>query len=420
MMIRHCIEESYAMLDLPVLIIFALVYLGMILGGLPGLALDRTGVALLGMIALLATGKVQLDEAWQAVDVPTIVLLLGLMVVSAQFRLGGFYTAVTERVALAKVSPPVLLALLIALAGGLSAVLANDIVCLAMTPVLIECCMRRNLNPVPYCLALACAANVGSAATLIGNPQNMLIGQSLQLDFSGYLLEAVGPAVVGCVLVWAIIAGMNRGNWHCTFTLPRVEPTPFNPWQSAKGMVVVVCIMAAFLFTDWPHAVVALAAGGILLMSRKMASPKMLALVDWYLLVLFVSLFVVNHAFAATGMLDAAAASIRQAGIDPAQPGWLFAISAVLSNVVSNVPAVMLLLPFAEHPLAGPVLAISSTLAGNLIIVGSIANIIVIDQAAKLNIHIDWRQHARVGVPVTLATLGFAAIWLWWRSLMIA
>ena len=279
--------------------------------------------------------------------------------------------------------------------------------------------MRRNLNPLPYCLAVACAANVGSAATLIGNPQNMLIGQSLQMNFAGYLLEAIVPAVVGCAIVWAIIAWMSRGDWHRTFTIPPVEASPFNAWQSGKGVAVVACVMAAFLFTNWSHAIVALAAAGVLLMSRKMASQKMLGLVDWHLLVLFVGLFVVNHAFAATGMLDAAAASMREAGVDPAEPGWLFAISAVLSNLVSNVPAVMLLLPFAEHPLAGPVLAISSTLAGNLIIVGSIANIIVIDQAARLNIRIDWRQHARIGVPVTLTTLAFAAVWLWWRMTMM-
>ena len=166
--------------DTIVLAVFGLVYLGMLLGEIPGLALDRTGVALLGALALVATERVTPAQAWAAVDVPTLALLFGLMVVSAQLRLGGFYTWVTRGSSTAEVSPAALLAALVAVAGALSAVLANDIVCLAMAPLLVEGCLRRRLDPVPFLLALACAANVGSAATLIGNPQNMLIGQTLQ------------------------------------------------------------------------------------------------------------------------------------------------------------------------------------------------------------------------------------------------
>jgi len=174
-----------------ILVVFGLVYAGMILGKFPGLVLDRTGIALLGAILLLASGSVDSREAWDSVDVPTIALLLGLMVVSAQFRLGGFYAFVTRRIAALDVSPPVFLGILIAAVGALAALLANDIVCLAVTPVLVEGCAQRRLDPKPFLLALVCAANVGSAATLIGNPQNMLIGQALNLSFAGYLLDAL-------------------------------------------------------------------------------------------------------------------------------------------------------------------------------------------------------------------------------------
>ncbi|WP_305043657.1 SLC13 family permease, partial [Geoalkalibacter sp.] len=149
------------------------------------------------------------------------------------------------------------------------------------------------------------------------------------------------------------------------------------------------------------------------LLSRRIRSQHILALIDWQLLVLFIGLFVVNHALADSGLLGAALAALKQGGVDMAVPAWLFAVTAVLSNLLSNVPAVMLLLPAADHALAGPILALASTLAGNLFIVGSIANIIVVDQAARLGIHIGWREHARVGVPVTLATLALAALWLW-------
>ena len=400
------------MADTVVLLVFLLVYLGMFLGELPGLALDRTGIALLGAIALVATGRLGLADATAAVDVPTMALLFGLMVVSAQFRLGGFYSHVTRRLAGARVSPPVLLAGLIAVVGLLSALLANDIVCLAVAPVLVEGCARRGLDPVPFLLALACAANVGSAATLIGNPQNMLIGQTLQLSFAGYLWDAAVPTVVGLAVVWWVVCRGARGRWERPTTVPHVEAPALRRWQTTKGLVLLGALVAAFVFAPWPREVLALAAAGVLLTSREMASRDLLALVDWHLLALFFGLFVVNHALAGSGMLAGAVAAMRGAGVDVTAPGWLFVATATLSNLVSNVPAVMLLLPAATHPLAGPVLALASTLAGNLLIVGSIANIIVVDQAARLGVRITWREHARVGVPVTLLTLAVAAVWL--------
>jgi Na+/H+ antiporter NhaD/arsenite permease-like protein len=403
-------------MDTTVLIIFAFVYVGMVLGEIPGLALDRTGVALLGAIALLATEQVSPEEAWTAVDVPTLMLLFGLMIVSAQFRLGGFYTYLTRRLAAAEVSPEVLLALLVTVAGVLSALLANDIVCLAMAPVLVEGCARRGLDPVPFLLALACAANVGSAATLIGNPQNMLIGEKLHLSFAGYLLDSGLPTVLGLGVVWWVIRQRVQGRWHKPTALPQIMAPTFNLWQTGKGLFVIVLVVLVFLMTPWPRDVVALTAAGVLLTSRRLASRDILGLVDWQLLVLFVGLFVVNHALGISGMLSHLTTAIEARGIHLQQPAWLFTITVVLSNMISNVPAVMLLLPMTSSPFAGPILALASTLAGNLFIVGSIANIIVVDQAAKLDVRISWREHARVGIPVTLLTLALAAGWLWLRS----
>ena len=403
-------------MDTTVLVIFVVVYLGMILGEIPGFALDRTGVALLGAIALIATEHISLEVAWAAVDVPTIGLLFGLMVISAQLRLGGFYTALTRRLAAATGQPDVLLAFVVGVAGLLSALLANDIVCLAMTPILIEGCARRGLDPLPFLLALACASNVGSAATLIGNPQNMLIGQKLQLSFAGYLGDAGVPAVMGLVAVWWVIRWRVHGQWPKQIPFPTVTAPTFNLWQTGKGLVVLSVLVLAFLVTPLPREVLALSAAGILLMSRRFASRDILGLVDWQLLVLFFGLFVVNHALAASGMLAQITQELATLGVPLAHPSWLFVVTVLFSNVVSNVPAVMLLLPMASHPMAGPILALSSTLAGNLFLVGSIANIIVAEQAARLDVQITWRDHARVGVPVTLLTLALAAGWLWWLS----
>jgi Na+/H+ antiporter NhaD/arsenite permease-like protein len=405
-----------------VLAVFGLVYLGMFLGGIPGLALDRAGMAVLGAILLLAGGVVSPYAGWTAVDVPTMGLLFGLMVVSAQLRLGGFYTMLTRRIAGADLSPPLFLAAVVLAGGILSALLANDIICLAMTPILLEGCLRRGLEPVPFLLALACAANVGSAATLIGNPQNMLIGQMLELSFTGYLLDALIPAVLGLAVVWAVVFLLYRGRLSRSPEHIEVEAPVFNRWQTGKGLLVLAVLVALFLGFDWPREILALSAAGILLLSRRMTSRSIFALIDWQLMLLFFGLFVVNFGLAQSGMLHMVFERLRETGLDLTQPGVLFMFTAVLSNLISNVPAVMLLLPAGPTPENGLVLALASTLAGNLLLVGSIANLIVAECSGRLGVPITWRVHLRVGLPVTVSTLLIAGAWLWlrWGSLAVS
>jgi Na+/H+ antiporter NhaD/arsenite permease-like protein len=226
--------------------------------------------------------------------------------------------------------------------------------------------------------------------------------------------------VLGLVATWAIVAGLTRGRWSAQGSgtaAPLAEArdgddAPLDRWQSTKGLTVAGALILVFLFTSWPRDVAALTGAGILLTSRRMHSRRMLGLVDWELLVLFVGLFVVNHAFAQTGLPAAFVHDLAAAGVHLERPLPLFVATFLLSNTVSNVPAVMLLLPVAQAPWAGPMMALVSTLAGNLLIVGSIANIIVVDAAARSGIAIDWRAHARVGVPVTVGTLALAAAWL--------
>ncbi len=395
--------------------VFALVYVGMIFGGLPGLALDRTALALIGAIALLAGGALDARSAWAAVDMPTMSLLFGLMLVSAQLRLSGFYTLLARRIAAASLSPRMLLLLVMAASAALSAVLVNDIVALALTPILAEGCIKRGLNPVPYLLGLACAANIGSAATLIGNPQNMLIGQVGGLPFAAYALDALPPVVAGTLAAWGIIAWFSRGDWVLERSVAPVPAQDFLPWPALKGGLLLAAALFGFLFTPIPREVLALAAGALVLVSRRMHSRTVFALVDWQLLLLFLGLFVVNHALLASGLLERLFLAVGSTGVDLAHPAWLFAVTALLSNVISNVPAVMLLLPVAQTPQDRLLLALASTLAGNLFLLGSIANLIVAEQAARLGVFLTWRKHLRIGLPVTLATFALAALWLWLR-----
>lgn len=405
---------SHDAIDWGVVAIFAVVYVGMFLGGLPRLKLDRAGVALLGAIAVIGIGALDTEAAARAVDLPTILLLFAFMVVSAQMRLGGFYTAVTRGVAARPFAPAGLLGALLAVAAALSAVFSNDIVCLAMTPVVARICLQRGLPPLPFLVGLACAANIGSAATLIGNPQNMLIGAVLRLDFAAYAARALPPVVLSLAVLWAMLAWRLRRAPTTVApapTLPPDDAPAFDRWQTTKGLAVATALLVAFLFTDWPREVAALVGAGVLLLSRRFHSSHVMGFIDWELLVLFIGLFVVNHAFETTGLAARAVGWLAAQGVHLAEPGPLFVAALGLSNLVSNVPATMLLLPHLSGPESATLLALVSTFAGNLLLVGSIANLIVVDLARKSGIEIDWRGHARIGVPATLATL--AIVWLW-------
>ena len=405
--------------DTAVLVVFGVVYLGMFLGGLPAVKIDRTGVAVLGAIALIAITGLSLEEAARAVDLPTIVLLFAFMVVSAQMRLGGFYTAVTRAVAGRPMPRAALLAALLGVAAVLSAVFSNDVVCLAMTPVVARICLQRGLRPVPFLVGLACAANIGSAATLIGNPQNMLIGSVMELSFGDYLAAAWPPVLASLVLLWLWLAA-GPGARAAAAPQPvaagaEAGDPPFDALLSAKGLLVAAVLFGVFLFTPWPREVAALVGAGVLLLSRRLHSSQVMGFVDWPLLLLFIGLFIVNHALAQSGLAGEAVAALRAQGVVLSEPGTLLVLGVLLSNAVSNVPAVMLLLPHLGDAGAqgGTLLALASTFAGNLLLVGSIANLIVADLAQKAGVPFGWREHAAIGVPVTLLSLG--VLWGWMR-----
>ncbi len=297
------------------------------------------------------------------------------------------------------------------------AFLTNDVVAVAMTPVILAIALRRGMNPVPFLLAIALAANAGSVATIIGSPQNMLIAQRLDLTFAGYLGYAAVPALLSLAVVWGVLALIYRGRWDLdqqaqASSAPLPEPS-LERWETAKGLLVLAFILYAFVFTGWDRGMVATVAGVLMLFNARFVSRTMLERVDWDLLILFVGLFIVNGAFADAGLSDQLVAALQQWGVNLHHGDVLFAVTAVLSDIASNVPTVMLLLPFAGHdPLAGPLMALASGLASNLIIIGSLANIIVVDAAAARGLRISFWDFAKVGLPVSLITLAIAYLWV--------
>jgi Na+/H+ antiporter NhaD/arsenite permease-like protein len=397
-----------------VLVVFAAVYLGMAIGRWPGLKVDRTGIALLGAIVLYGTGALDGAAVLAAIDFPTLVVLFGLMILSAQFAACGFYDWCSMRLASAAVPPAALLALTVAAAGTFSAVLANDVVVFAMTPVLCVGLIRRGLDPRPFVIALAGGANAGSAATIIGNPQNILIGELGQLDFWRFLNACAPPALAGLACVFVVV----WWRWRERF-VARAGPAEGIAAPALDRPGLVKASFATFLLlilfaTPLPHVEGVLLVAGALLISRRLATRTMLGLVDWHLLVLFGGLFVVTAALAETGLPDAAVLWLEARGLGAESLAVLAPLTLIGANTIGNVPLVVLLLSVAPAMSEGAfyALAVLSTLAGNLLVVGSLANIIAVERARDAGVVLTFAEHARCGVPMTLLSFLLALAWL--------
>lgn len=401
------------------LVIFFLVYLVMGVGKLPAFNVDRTGAAIVGALAMIVAGSLTPQAAWDAIDYRTLGLLFGLMVVSGAFSVSGFYAWAADKVAHLSISPPALLAVFIAVSAGLSSLLTNDVVVLSMTPLLVSVALARGLNPVPFLLAFCFAANAGAAGTLIGSPQNMIAAQALDLSFNAFMLAAGVPALLSLPVIWCIIAWQYRGKWtleHSTTPTtapPRVE---LDKLETTKAIIIASAVIIAMVVDVWPRELVALAGAGILLVNRSLASGDVLKQVDGNLLLLIIGLFICNQALSNTGLPQSLFDWLREVGINVNDPLSLFVAGSLLSDVVGNNPAVMLLSPYL-HPennaqSLGAAIALGTGFSSNLIIFGSLAGIIVVEQAARCGIKISFATFAKAGIPVTLLTLLMAAAWI--------
>jgi len=389
------------------LVVFAGTYLGLALGRLPFFRVDRTGVAIIGGAIVVVSGVLPWDRAVAAVDAHTLVLLFGMMIVAAYLRLSGFFRLVTHEAVRRAHTPTGLLGLIIVAAGVLSALFVNDVVCLVMAPIVLDVVRPLRLPPPPYLIALATAANVGSVATLTGNPQNMLVGSFSGISYRAFLLCETPVAAAGLGIVFVVIWFVYRR--ALPPTLPTAElPESFRLHYPLmiKTIIAVSVMLIAFL-AGVPIALVAIGGAAYCLLTRRVNPDKVYREIDWGLLVLFTGLFVVVGGIDATGISGELLGWAATLGLY--RPAVLTAVIAVLSNLVSNVPAVLLfksVIPsFGEPTRAWLLLAMASTLAGNLTILGSVANLIVVEQARGAGIQLGFVEHGRVGIPVTLLTL---------------
>jgi len=398
------------------LAIFAFTYFVFAVGNFPGLQLDRTGAALAGALLMVVTGSLGESKALAAIDFHTLGLLLGMMIIVANLRVSGAFALVARWLLERAHSGYGLLAMTVLAAGVLAAFFINDVVCLSLAAPLIEVARILEIDPAPLLLALATGSNIGSVATITGNPQNMIVAGFAGIGYSAFAIRLAPVALAGLLVDYAAIAWLYRGRLRRIrrrddLHLP--APPPERRYHLVKSSIVAGAVLVLFAM-GYPTHLVALGGGAALLFTRHTRPRSIYEQIDWTLLVMFAGLFIVVRGAETTGLLKDL---VRAEGPERLKNvAMLSAVAAVLSNLVSNVPAVLLFKPIYSHisqgMSTGLVLASASTFAGNLTLLGSIANLIVIEQARREGIEIGFLDYLKVGLPVTLITLAIDIAWL--------
>ncbi|HEY2755884.1 MAG TPA: anion transporter [Pseudolabrys sp.] len=394
--------------------IFAATYVIVALGKVPVYRIDRAGAALLGGSLMVGAGVLSLDEAYRAVDLNTITLLLGMMIVVANLRVSGFFRLVNGWIATHVRHPLALLAALVLASGVLSAFLVNDAICLVMTPLVLDVVGRVKRNPIPYLLAIAMASNIGSVATITGNPQNIIIGSLSGISYTAFTLALAPVAAFGLLATLILIVIVYRRDFLTRDVLPAGPAAEHYHAPLLIKTVLVVAVMVVMFFLGQPVAKVAIIGGAFLLLTRRVSPQKIYREIDWPLLVMFVGLFIVVAGLEKTVIAPNVTELVGALHLDKA--AWLGVITAVLSNIVSNVPAVLVLKPFVaqlhDPQRAWLVVAMSATLAGNFTLVGSVANLIVAQRAKARDVDLDFRSYFVIGAPLTILTIAAGLFWL--------
>lgn len=406
---------------------------GIAIGRFPRFRMNRATIAFAGAALLVAVGGMNVHDALGAIDLETLVLIVSLMIVSANLKLAGFFELSATRLLKAAQTPKMLLALIMATSAVLSALFLNDTVCIMLPPLIATLCLRNKRNPVPYLIALAVSANIGSSSTLIGNPQNMLIGAASGISFLRFTALMSVPAVLGTLAAYGVVILCFRREF-CTASLlnshlPEDGAMPSTAlstqWKADKPPVYkpllykslfAVILMLAALMSRVPVVVAAMSAAAILLITRRIRPERVFAELDWSIIVFFAGLFIITAGVAQTG----AFAFFMNRGM-PAIGQNMISFSlftAILSNIVSNVPAVLLLRPavawFENQERAWLIMSMASTYAGNLTLLGSVANLIVAESVKPYGIHIGFGAYLKVGLPVTILTIAIGTVWLIW------
>jgi Na+/H+ antiporter NhaD/arsenite permease-like protein len=398
------------------LTIFAFTYFVIAVGNFPGLKLDRTGAALAGALLMVITGSLSEASALAAIDFHTLLLLLGMMIIVGNLRVSGAFALVAAGLLRRAHSAYGLLAMTVLVSGVLAAFFINDVVCFSLAGPLIEVARILEIEAAPLLLALATASNIGSVATITGNPQNMIVAGFGRVGYSAFAVHLAPVALAGLLVDFIVIAWFYHR--RLSHVRPRPDhllptPPPERRYHLVKTSIVSAAVLALFAL-GFPTHLVALAGGAALLFTRRTQPESIYEQIDWTLLVMFAGLFIVVRGAETTGLLQDLVRAVGAKRLT--NVALLSTITAVLSNLVSNVPAVLLFKPIYPQITRGMstalTLASASTLAGNLTLLGSIANLIVVEQARRQRVDIGFFDYLKIGLPVTIVTLAIDIAWL--------
>jgi len=392
------------------LCIFVITYLGIIFTRLPGVNIDRPSAAFSGAVAMVLFGILTPEEAVTAIDFNTIFLLMGMMIIIASLQIDGFFTFIANKTIAYSRTRLRLLVLIVLVTGIASAFLVNDAVVLMFTPVIIHICLSSKINPMPYLIAEILSSNIGSAMTITGNPQNMLIGISSGMSYTHFLVHLLPISLFGMGIVVLVIRFFFRKEFSDKEPLNFVEQETYDLRKLSRSFAVFILVVIGFFFGkifNLSIPLVALTGSALIMLIGKAKPSKVIQKVDWVLLLFFASLFIVVGAVEKTGLFS----SLLKANVlsaDLKGLGLVHGLSLVLSQIVSNVPFAVLMLPMlkaAGSDMLWMALASASTLAGNATIIGAMANLIVIESAEKQGYSIGFMDFFRIGIVVTLITL---------------
>ncbi|MCT7956498.1 anion transporter [Laspinema palackyanum] len=388
-------------------LVIGLSYLGLGLGYVPGFRMNRATLALISSAVLIALGTLSLEQAWEAIDPGTIVFLLSMMVINAYLSYSGFFNLALLYLLRLTRSPFGLLVLLTGGTGVLSAFFLNDTLALVSTPLTLQLARNLGLNPIPYLLAIAGATNIGSLATLSGNPQNILVGSFSGISYLDFATALTPIAIAGMGvqigLLWLLYPEVR--------SLAPCPPNPLPRLRLHRPLLIKTLIVTSFLLIAFavglPLAESAFLAAAVLLITRRIKPKRVLMQVDWSLLVMFSGLFILTRCVQSLQLLEGFSGWV-------VHPAGLLAVTAVLSNLISNVPAVLLLQSLINPDATESwlLLAAGATLAGNLTLFGSVANLIMVEASAGLGYRLSFGEHLRFGLPLTLILLVFTYLWI--------
>lgn len=400
------------------LLVFINTYMWVGIGHGSWFRLDRTGFALLGAIMMLSLGCITFPEAIESIEFQTIALVFSLMVISAQLHYAGLY-AKMGGILSRFMGRPALFMLIVMLVGVFASSFSNNsVVALAFAPMVSSVLVARRMNPVPYLIAL-CMANNG-CLTIIGNPQNIVVSQLGNIPFLGYMLYAFVPVMLCCFACYGICWFLGRRS----IALPDdyappgdLEPATeqFDPYGAFKGVFALAVLIGCFIFTDWDRGIVSLTLAGVILCSQTLSSHQILSRVDWQTILLFMALFIIVGAFTINGLGSALVRHLNAWGVNLESPLVMTVTASVLSNLINNAATVMLLgnvVDLQENVKTAYALALANSLTGNMILVGSLSNLMMIQIAGKAGFRITFRLFFKYGLPCTLVSLAILLAWI--------